>query len=136
MGHSGEQAGLTPVTRQQVGISKPRGKEAQDGPSHRLPVLKRLKVPSPQGYTLTIYILTMIKCLNRLPRLLLEYPPCEMPKTWIDGTLNNLVPSCNRRLHHAASRISFQSRIFFIIIIFSSSLYSGKEDHSKDKRGC
>lgn len=62
MGHSGEQAGLTPVTRQQVGISKPRGKEAQDGPSHRLPVLKRLKVPSPQGYTLTGQETTVTSC--------------------------------------------------------------------------
>lgn len=81
------------------------------------------------------YILTMIKCLNTLPRLLLEYPPCGMPKTWIDGTLNNLVPSCNRRLHHAASRISFQSRIVFIIIFFLLLFIQGRRTTAKTSVG-
>lgn len=96
--------------------AQPREKAVQGGPNHSPPVVGRRlqrRRRSSQGCTLTWQeamvtscsrenfvlirekkiVVRAIKCWNKLPRQLLEYPSWEIPKTWLDGALNNLIPA-------------------------------------------
>lgn len=70
-------------------------------------------------------VVRTIKCQNRLPRQLLECPSWEIPKIWLDGALNNLIPAFNRKLHHVVSRVSFQPILSsdFTIICFNNGAF-------------
>lgn len=130
-------------------IAQPREKVVQGGPNHSPPTLKRLlwrRGSSSQGCTLTWqeavvtscsrgntvliqekkkHVVRTIKCQNRLPKQLLEYPSWEMPKICFDGALNNLIPAFNRKLHHGVSRVPFQPRLSsdFMILCFNDGAF-------------